>query len=126
MSAMRKLPGFRRSPSGLEWTVLRRLPMITLVGTIALVVGALVAEFSLGGDPAGAKLATTTQIALASVLVLHWTVALTVALLCVIVLIAKGPAYVADAYPLIDSDRPARSEASDAAAPVNPARRKTS
>jgi hypothetical protein len=126
MSAMRKLPGFRRSPAGLEWTVLRRLPMITLIGTVALIVGALVAEFSLGGDPAGAKLATTIQIALASVLVLHWTVVFTVALLCVIVLIAKGPAYVADAYPLIDFDRPARSEASDAAAPVNPARRKTS
>jgi hypothetical protein len=44
----------------------------------------------------------------------------------VIVLIAKGPAYVADAYPLIDSDRPAKPEALDAAAPINPARRKTS
>jgi hypothetical protein len=32
----------------------------------------------------------------------------TAALFCLIVLIAKGPAYVADAYPLIDSDRPAR------------------
>jgi hypothetical protein len=126
MSAMRKLPGFQRSPAGLEWAVLRRLPMITLAGTIALVVGALVAEFTLGGDPASAKFATSTQIALASVLVLHWTVAFTVALLCVIVLIAKGPAYVADAYPLIDFDRPARPDASDAAAPVNPARRKTS
>jgi hypothetical protein len=29
------------------------------------------------------------------------------ALLCVIALVAKGPAYVADAYPLPDSDRPA-------------------
>jgi hypothetical protein len=123
---MRKLPGFRRSPAGLEWTVLRRVPMITLTGTIALVVGALAAEFALGGDPAGAKLATTVQIMLASLLVLHWTVAFTVALLCVIVLIAKGPAYVADAYPLIDSDRPARPAASGAAAPIRPARWKTS
>jgi hypothetical protein len=108
MSALKKLPGFQRAPAGLEWSVLRRLPMITLAGTLLPFVGALVAGLFLGGDLATAKLAATIQIALASVLVLHWTVAFTVALLCVIVLIAKGPAYVADAYPLIDSDRPTR------------------
>lgn len=107
MSALKKLPGFHRAPAGLEWTVLRRLPMIALAGTGLLIVGALGVALLLGGDPASAKLATTIQIVLASVLVLHWTVVFTTALLCVIVLIAKGPAYVADAYPLIDSDRPA-------------------
>ena len=55
-----------------------------------------------------AALAMTVLIAAASAVVLHWTVVFTLALACVIVLIAKGPAYVADAYPLIDSDRPAR------------------
>jgi hypothetical protein len=40
--------------------------------------------------------------------VLHWTAVFTLALACVTVLIAKGSAFVADAYPLIDSDRPAR------------------
>ena len=108
MSALKKLPGFQRAPAGLERVVLRRLPMITLAGTVLLIVGALVAGLFIGGDPASAKLAATIQIVLASVLGLHWTIVLTVALLCVIVLIAKGPAYVADAYPLIDSDRPAR------------------
>ena len=108
MSALKKLPGFQRAPAGLERVVLRRLPMIMLAGTVLLIVGALVAGLFIGGDPASAKLAATIQIVLASVLVLHWTIVLTVALLCVIVLIAKGPAYVADAYPLIDSDRLSR------------------
>jgi hypothetical protein len=108
MSALKKLPGFPRAPAGLEWTVLRRLPMITLAGTALPIVGALATAFFFGGDGETVKLAATIQIVLASVLVLHWTVVFTVALLCVIVLIAKGPAYVADAYPLIDSDRPAR------------------
>jgi len=108
MTALKQLPGFQRAPAGLEWTVLRRLPMIALAGTVLPIVGALMAALFLGGDPASAKLASTLQIVLASVLVLLWTVVFTVALLCVIVLIAKGPAYVADAYPLIDSDRPAR------------------
>lgn len=108
MTALRKLPGFQRAPAGLERAVLRRLPMIMLAGTVLPIVGALIAAAFLGSDPASAKLAATIQIVLASVLVLHWTVVFTVALLCVIVLIAKGPAYVADAYPLIDSDRPTR------------------
>lgn len=108
MSLLNKLPGFQRAPVGLEWAVICRLPMIAFAGTALLLVGALVAELSLGNDPANAKLATTVRSVLASVLVLHWTVVFTVALLCVIVLIAKGPAYVADAYPLIDSDRPVR------------------
>jgi len=109
MSLLNKLPGFHRSPAGLEWTILRRLPLITLVGTVLPVAGALAAALALGGDPDGDKFATTVQIVLASVLVLHWTAVFTVGLACVIVWIAKGPAYVADAYELIDSDRPARS-----------------
>jgi hypothetical protein len=108
MTVLRKLTGFQRTRVGLEWTVLRSLPMIALAGTVLPIVGAIVAALFLGGDPASAKLVVTIQIVLASVLVLHWTTVFTVALLCVIILIAKGPAYVADAYPLIDSDRPAR------------------
>jgi hypothetical protein len=38
------------------------------------------------------------------VVVLHWTLVLTVGLGCFIVRVMKGPAYVADAYPL-PSDR---------------------
>jgi hypothetical protein len=33
---------------------------------------------------------------------------LTLAIAAVIVMLAKGPAYVADAYPLTESDRPAK------------------
>ena len=43
----------------------------------------------------------------AGVVVLHWTVVLTLAIGCIIVMLMKGPAYVADAYHLNDSDRPA-------------------
>ncbi len=108
MTVLTKLPGFQRSPPGLEWTVLRRLPMVALAATALPIVAVLVASVVLGDDPANAKLVVTIQILLASLLVLLWTAVFTVALLCVIVLIAKGPAYVADAYPLIDFDRPAR------------------
>jgi len=109
MNLLNKLPGFERSSPGLEWTVLRRLPMVAVAGTAGLIVAALVtALFFEGSDAAAAKFATTVHIVLASALVLHWTVVFTVGLACVIVVIAKGPAYVADAYELIDADRPAR------------------
>ena len=39
--------------------------------------------------------------------VLHWTVLFTVAIGCSIVIVMKGHAYVADAYPLSDRDTPA-------------------
>jgi hypothetical protein len=108
MALLNKLPGDPRAPAGLEWRVLRRMPAVALAGTVLPVLAALAVARFIGGDPAADKLAMTLHIALASVLVLHWTAVFTVALACVIVWIAKGPAYVADAYPLIDSDRPAR------------------
>jgi hypothetical protein len=101
------LPDFQRSPAGLEWAVLRRLPIVSLVATVLPVAVAIGACFFMGDAPSDAKRITTIYIMTASVLVLHWTILFTVALFCVIVLIAKGPAYVADAYPLVDSDRPA-------------------
>ena len=102
---LNKLPGFQRAPAGLECVVLRRLPLITIAGTVLLLAAALGSAIVLGADPASAKLASTLQIVAASLLVLHWTAAFTVALVCAIVVIAKGPAYVADAYPLIDAER---------------------
>lgn len=109
MSAFKKLPGFQRSPAGLEWAILRRLPRIALLGTALPLLAAVVVSLSLGTEPETAKLVTTVHIVLFSVLVLHWTAVFTVGLGCAIVSIAKGPAYVADAYDLIDADRPARA-----------------
>jgi len=40
-------------------------------------------------------------------MILFWTALFTVAIGAFVVMVMKGPAYVADAYPLSDSDRPA-------------------
>lgn len=106
MTALKKLPGFSRAPAGLEWTILRRLPISAFIGTILAVASVLSVSLMLDSDAATTKLIVTTHIVLASMLFLHWSVVFMTALLCVLMLIAKGPAYVADAYPLIDSDRP--------------------
>ena len=44
------------------------------------------------------------------VVILHWTLVLTVGIGCVVVMMMKGPAYVADTYPLSDSDLPAAAK----------------
>jgi hypothetical protein len=115
VTLLRKLPGYRRARAGLEWTVLRWLPLVTVAGTLLPIAAGLTVMVLADSDMAGDKLVGTAWIAVASTLVLHWTVMFTVALACVIVWIAKGPAYVADAYELIDADRPSRSAAADSA-----------
>ena len=50
---------------------------------------------------------STLEIYAISLLVLHWTVVFTVGLSAFIVMVMKGPGYVADAYPLSDADTPA-------------------
>ena len=108
MNLFNRLPGFERAPAGLEWALIRRLPLIALAGTALPMLGLLAVRLAAAraSSHAAAKLATTLEIALASVTILYWTIVFTVVLGCLIVVIAKGPAYVADAYPLPDADAP--------------------
>jgi len=62
-------------------------------------------------DDLGAELGPDRSLLLvdyvaAGAVVLHWTLVLTLAIGCAIVMLMKGPAYVADPYELNDSDRP--------------------
>jgi hypothetical protein len=105
MSPFTKLPGFERSAPGLEQRIWRRLPAILLCGTLLPLALAAVNR-ALAPDP---PLAARSEAALLlwdyamfGVVVLHWSLVLTVALGCFIVRVMKGPAYVADAYPLPD------------------------
>ena len=104
----RKLPGFRQTPAGQERQVLRRLPGILTLGTLLLCLPSLAVRLWGADTPAYEVAAsiTTVDIYAISVLVLHWTVVLTVGIGAVIVMVMKGPAYVADAYPMEGMDRP--------------------
>lgn len=109
MNCFRKLPGFTRTPAGLETRVLRKLPAIALFGTIALILPSIVVRLLDWGDVSHAAL---TRIGMVDIyvtggVVLHWTVVFTAAIFAFIVFVMKGPAYVADAYALVDADKPA-------------------
>ena len=109
MSWLRKLPDSHRYPPGLEWRLLRRMPRILLIGTLLPGLVAVAARaWPISGSPQ--EIAATLEmvdIYAIGAVTLHWTLVLTVTIACVIVWLMKGPAYVADAYPLPDRDRPA-------------------
>ena len=104
MNLFNRLPGFARTPPGQERIVLRRLPPIFLLGTLLLALPALVARLVAG--PADELAVTTTDIYVISLIILHWTVVFTVGIAAFIIMIMKGPAYVADAYPLVEAEMP--------------------
>jgi hypothetical protein len=108
MPWLNKLPDSRRSPPGMEWTLLRRMPRILVIGTLLPVLAAGLARlWPLPGSTE--QIAVTVQmvdIYVIAAVILHWTIVLTLAIGCFIVLVMKGPSYVADAYPLPDAERP--------------------
>lgn len=107
----RRLPGSRSEPAGAERVILRRLPRVLVAGSLLLALPAVFVRLAGALAPASALAAISmpVDIAVVSLLILHWTVVLTVAIAAFIVLVMKGPAFVADAYPLDEADTPAGS-----------------
>ena len=108
MSLLQRLPGSRREPHGLEWTFIKRSPRYLLVGTLIPLACALLYRWFANGATADeiAKSIQLFDFFAIGVVVLHWTVMLTVFIFCVIVTLMKGPAYVADRYDLPDKSEP--------------------
>ena len=99
----------RCEPPGMEWTILRRLPLALLIGTlipIGLSVIVRVLPPAEGVDPAKAVL--SVDIFSIATTFVACTAVLTVAIGCIVVAIMKGPAYVADPYPVSHANRPRR------------------
>ncbi len=101
MSWLNRLPNFTQSAPGLEWTIWKRLPAILLWGTVMPLALGAVAWFAApglsGSFDGGDKLLMAYQII--GLVLLHWTLMLTLAIGCVIIMVMKGPAFVADPYP---------------------------
>ena len=108
MNWFKKIPHTRRADSGLEWTLWKKLPLIALVGTLLPLVW-LAGVHLMGGDspePAEARWMLMIDYALAGLITFHWSMVMTVGIGCFIVMLMKGPAYLADGYPLPHSDQP--------------------
>ncbi len=108
MKLLTKLPNSVREAPGLEWAILKKLPATLLFGTLLPLAMSLANRFfPPQGDPTQiAKHVKSVDIMAIATAVTVWTAVLTVAIGCFVVLVMKGPAYVADAYKLDDSERP--------------------
>ena len=97
----------RCEPPGLEWEILKRLPKALLLGTLIPVgLSVLVRLLPPADGVDAAKSILNVDIFAIATAITFWTGVLTVAIGCVVVAIMKGPAYVADAYEMIDARRP--------------------
>lgn len=108
MQLFRKLPGYQRGPHGLEWALVKKLPYALLVGTAIPVITALgmrLMEHE-GNAEEVARFIKMVDIVLIAAVVTAWTAVLTIAIGCFVVIVMKGPAYVADAYHLHDAEQP--------------------
>ncbi|WP_217126932.1 hypothetical protein [Hydrogenophilus thiooxidans] len=94
---LRRLPGSRKAPAGLEWKIFKRLPRWFAGGLLACALPPLIARWwyaDLG--PAAEKYLNTVDILTLAALVLHVTIVFTVGFGCLVVIIMKGHGYVAD------------------------------
>jgi hypothetical protein len=110
MKWLTKLPDSTREAPGLEWSLLRKLPLVLLLGTLVPLAISL-ANRAFPPDGAAVEVAKHTKtidILCIATAVTAWTAVLTLAIGCVVVVVMKGPAYVADAYALQDAERPRR------------------
>ena len=108
MNWFKKIPHHYRAATGLEWRLWRRLPLIALAGTVlpllCLALVHLLAEPA--ADAAQARWLQLIDYMVGGLIVFHWSMVLTVGIGCVIVMVMKGPAYVADGYRVSHSDQP--------------------
>ena len=108
MFPFNKLPNSTKAPPGLERKILRYMP-IAFLGMTALC--ALPSIFVRLLDWQGSQLAIDAlihrvDIMAFAVLMVLWNVAFAVTTGAVLVVLMKGPGYVADGYKLIDSESP--------------------
>lgn len=99
----------------------RRLPFIFLVGVLVPCAIMVVAWLMSWGDVDAATQRQLTQwiYMMVGLVILHLTLVLTLAIGCVIVMVMKGPAYVADPYFLDGTQQPLQRQNANEPAPKN-------
>ncbi len=110
MNNLRNNPRPHRVPRGLEWTTLKTIPVVLLGGILIPLSLNIGSRFFPPGATANEVAEHFVKIDIVSIAtaVMVTMTALTVGIFCFTLAMMKGPARVADAYYLPDSERPAR------------------
>jgi hypothetical protein len=111
----RRINPFTRLPDspccqpGLERQILRRIPMALPVGAAVILAPSAIlrlGSWDMHPQEMAAIVSKVDMLAL-GVLLLYWNLMVALTWGAFIVMVMKGPTYVADSYPLIDEDSPA-------------------
>ncbi|MDB5886981.1 MAG: hypothetical protein JWR74_3152 [Polaromonas sp.] len=107
MNWFQKLPHTTRAGTGLERRLWRKLPLIALNGAV-LPLLCLATAHLLNAAPDAAQLRWLQLLGygVGGVILFHASMVLTVGIGCIIVMVMKGPGYVADGYEVSHSDQP--------------------
>ena len=108
MNWFKKIQPSLRAASGLEWRLWRKLPLITLAGTLLPLLCLALVHLLSDSAPGAAELRRLQMMdyVIGGVIAFHWSMVVTVGIGCVIVMVMKGPGYVADGYTVSHSDQP--------------------
>jgi formate-dependent nitrite reductase membrane component NrfD len=98
----KKLPQTTRYPVGIEWSIFKQMPLIFGVGTLFILSPVVV--IYLQNTVISATQYKTIYVCLGA-LFSYWFFVGVLAIGCVIVMMMKGPGYVADAYELPTEDK---------------------
>ena len=108
MSWLTKMAPVHRASPGFERRLWRKLPLVWVAGTAVPLI--VLAILHAGSSPQNGmdtvRWLQKLDYIVAGLVLFHWTMVLTVGIGCVIVMLMKGPGYVADGYPVSHSDRP--------------------
>ena len=104
MNLFNRLPGFVRTPPGVERDVLRGIPRYLVWGSLFLALPSLAVRLAglFAEIPVAVSEVMRVDIYTIALLIFWWTVLPTLAIAAFIVMVMKGPAYVADPYPLVE------------------------
>lgn len=98
----KKLPNATQYPIGIEWPILKKIPHIFIIGTLLITSPAVIIYFK--NAVISAAQYKTIYICLGA-LFSYWFFVGVLAIGCVLIMIMKGPGYVADAYELPKEDK---------------------
>lgn len=102
MNHLNKLTGFIRYPSGIEWGLFKKLPLILGIGTaVPIGIMSYICLSNSALNPSQQKIIYQCL----GILFTYWFFVGTAAIGCVLVILMKGPAYVSDPYELPEENK---------------------
>lgn len=110
MRLLHTLPGYVPVQPGFERTVLRAIPFALAAGLAALRLPSILIRLwsSSLNEIQLRALINKVDIYASGAMLCYFYLVVAIAIGAIIVMLMKGPAFVADPYPLIDADRPAK------------------